>query len=150
MQETTPLLSQSRIQNNQIPWVSRHTIWQTKCINWFKQPSWNNTGHSLTSEALPVPLFPWNKWPVPPKQNLYFLSSPVPLIFGSLFPEKYALVPLFPKTSGRASQACSGPNYTSTNFGHPNIQHNSGIVMIRLFRILIYICICYMWRYTHN
>ena len=64
---------------------------------------------------VPVPLFPSKKWPcslVPPKQNLDFLCSLfpkiacVPLIFRPLLPsstEKNALVPLFPKTPGRAS-----------------------------------------------
>ena len=66
--------------------------------------------------GVPVPFFPRNKSlcsPVPPNQKSCSLCSPfpkiafvpVPLIFIHLFPcppEIHALVPLFPKTSGRA------------------------------------------------
>ena len=68
--------------------------------------------------GVPVPLFPWNKLAcslVPQISKIWFcmfpvpqycLCSPVPLKIWPLFlcsPEINALVPLFPKTPGRAS-----------------------------------------------
>ena len=72
---------------------------------WFKSTIRPSQG------IVPVPLFPWNKWPFSPcspKTKSWFsmfpvpqncLCSPVSLIYGPLFPcslEKYALVPQNP------------------------------------------------------
>ena len=88
---------------------------------WFALYEWGPPSEVGGGWEGTVPLVSWNKWPfshVPQKQNLDFLWSLfpktgfVPLIFGPLFPcspEKYALVPLFPKTPWSASLIVYNP-----------------------------------------
>ena len=90
--------------------------WQE--YDWMRPSQWGGWGWEGT-----VPLVPWNKWPfshVPLKQNLDFLCSLFPktgfvplfpsfLDLCSLFPWKYALVPLFPKTPWSASLIVYNP-----------------------------------------